>query len=221
MCSSDLVFRHLAFKIPGTPPPRFMLDFFPPEEVETWVRRAAAPPDLRVYGSIFRETFAERRWRRFRWNPFYNWQAWDTFLEGLPARLAEIEAAPPEAALDAAIPVVRDYVKVHITSLLFANMAYEIVGPLVPPEDRDALVRAPSGTITARINAELWQTGRDPSRLPAFLAAHGHRSTASWEVFARRWREDPEGVLRLARFAADGPDPALRLAAERSEEHTS
>jgi phosphohistidine swiveling domain-containing protein len=211
------VFRHLAFKLPGGPPPRFMLDFFPPAEERTWVRRAAAPPDLRVYAAIFAETFREQRWRRFRWNPFANWKAWDTFLAGLPARLAALEAAAPEAALTVATPLVRDYVKVHITSLLFANMAYEIVGPLLPEATRPALLRAPTGTITARVNAELWSLGRDPSGLDAFLAAHGHRSSASWEVFARRWAEDPDGVLRLARLAAEGPDPRLRLQAEEEE----
>ncbi len=211
------IFRHLAFKLPGAPPPRFMLDFFPPEEERAWVRRAAAPPDLRVYASILSETFAERRWRRFRWNPFGNWKAWDQWLAELPGRLAELEAAPPDRALHVATPIVRDYVKVHITSLLFANMAYEIVGPLLPEDLRAPLLRAPTGTITARVNAELWAVGRDPSRLDAFLAAHGHRSSASWEVFARRWAEDPAGVARLAAVAAEGEDPARRLRVEEAE----
>ncbi|MFN7146353.1 MAG: PEP/pyruvate-binding domain-containing protein, partial [Myxococcota bacterium] len=211
------VFRHLAFKIPGTPPPRFMLDFFPPDEERAWVRRPAAPPDLRVYASILGETFRERRWRRFRWNPFGNWKAWDAWLEGLPARLAAVEAAPPERALEVATPIVRDYVKIHITSLLFANMAYEIVGPLLPEADRAALLRAPTGTVTARVNAELWALGHDPTRLDAFLAAHGHRSSASWEVFARRWAEEPDVVRQLAAVAAAGADPAARIAAEAEE----
>jgi pyruvate,water dikinase len=203
------VFRHLAFKLPGTAPPRFLLDFFPPDEERMWVRRAAASPDLRVYGSILGETFAERRWQRFRWNPFGNWRAWDQFAAALPARLAALEAAPPDRALAVAIPLVRDYVKVHITSLLFANMAYEIVAPLLPEASRSALLRPPAGSVTARVNAELWDLGHDPTRLAPFLAAHGHRSAASWEVFARRWAEDPEGVLRLASLAAEGPRPRL------------
>lgn len=211
------VFRHLAFKLPGSPPPRFMLDFFPPDEERVWVRRAGAPPDFRVYASIFEETFRERRWRRFRWNPLGNWKAWDAWVAELPARLAELEAAAPEQALTIATPLVRDYVKVHITSLLFANMAYELVGPALPESTRAALLRAPAGTVTARVNAELWAVGREPARLPAFLAAHGHRSTASWEVFAPRWAEDPAGVLRLAAVAAEGPDPTLRLAEEAEE----
>ena len=211
------VFRHLAFKLPGAPPPRFMLDFFPPNEERAWVRRAAAPPDARVYASIFRETFAERRWRRFRWNPLGNWKAWDSWAADLPRRLRELDATPPDRALDVAIPLVRDYVKIHITSLLFANMAYELVAPMLPEATREVVLRAPAGTITARVNAELWAVGRDPSRIDGFLAAHGHRSSASWEVFARRWAEDPAAVLRLAAVAAEGEDPALRLAVEAKE----
>lgn len=211
------VFRHLAFKLPGSPPPRFLLDFFPPDEERAWVRRPAAPPDFRVYSAIFEETFRERRWRRFRWNPLTNWKAWDAWLAELPARLAELEATPPDRALAVATPLVREYVKIHVTSLLFANMAYEIVGPTLPDATRAVLLRAPAGTVTARVNAELHAVGRDPSRLPQFLAAHGHRSAASWEVFARRWAEDPDAVLRLARVAAEGPDPAARLAREAEE----
>ena len=201
------VFRHLAFKIPGTPPPRFMLEFFPPGEVEQWVRRRAAPPDLRVYRSILATTFRERRWQRFRWNPFTNWRVWESFAATLPERLAALAACPAEQAIHVADPLLRDYIKVHITSLLFANMAYEIVGPLVPEADAGVLLRAPKGTITRQVNAELWDLARAPDLLPAFLSRHGHRSDGSWEVFARRWAEDPDGVRQLARLAGDGPDP--------------
>lgn len=210
------VFRHLAFKLPGAPPPRFMLDFFPPEEERTWVARAAAPPDFRVYAAILSETFSERRWRRFRWNPLSNWRAWDTFLAGLPPRLEALEHAAPEQALHVATPLVRDYVKVHITSLLFANLFYEIVGPQLPEAEREVLLRPPAGSITGRVNGELWALGRDPSRLDAFLRAHGHRSSASWEVFSRRWSEDPAGVVALAAIVAEGPDPRARAAEEEA-----
>lgn len=211
------VFRHLAFKLPGAPPPRFMLDFFPPEEVETWTRRPAAPPDLRVYRSIFATTFAERRWRRFRWNPWSNWRAWEGFREALPARLDALAATPPEAVVAPATELLRDYVKVHITSLLFANLFFEIVGPLLPAEDQPVLLRAPAGTVTRQVNAELWDLARHPERLAGFLVRHGHRSDASWEVFSRRWSDDPQGVLRLAALAADQPDPWRRMAEEAAE----
>ena len=84
------VLRHLAFKLPGAPPPRFLLDFFPPEEEARWLRRTAASPDLRVYASILGETVAERRWERFRWNPLTNPAAWDDFRTRLDGRLAEL-----------------------------------------------------------------------------------------------------------------------------------
>ncbi|MFZ5479720.1 MAG: PEP/pyruvate-binding domain-containing protein [Myxococcota bacterium] len=202
------VFRHLAFKLPGMAPPRFMLDFFPPEEESSWLRRAAAPPDLRVYGSILATTLRERRWQRFRWNPFTNWRAWEAFAGELDARIAHVEAARPEDALAVGVPLVRDYVKVHITSLLFANIWYESVAPFLTPDERDRLLQPDAESVTARINRELWALGKDPSRLPAFLAAHGHRSTASWEIFAPRWAEAPDGVLRMARLVAEGPEPA-------------
>lgn len=197
------VFRHLAFKFPGAPPPRFMLDFFPPEEEQRWLLRAAAPPDLRVYASIFKTTFAEKRWQRFRWNPFLNPRAWDQFLAGLEPRLEALRAAAPALAIDVAEPILRDYVRVHITSLLFANLWYQGVLPLVP----EGVLRAPGGTITLRVNRELRELAAHPERLGAFLAEHGHRSTASWEVFATRWSEDPEGVLTLARQMVNVPEP--------------
>lgn len=206
------VFRHLAFKLPGAPPPRFMLDVFPPEEAERWTRRAAAPPDARVYASILATTFSERRWRRFRWNPFSNWRAWEAFRETLPARLDALAAAPPERALPLATPLLRDYVKVHVTSLLFANLFYEVVGPRLSPADQAVLLHAPAGTVTRQINAELWGVARDERRLPGFLLRHGHRSDASWEVFSRRWADDPDGVRRLAALVRDEPDPRRRMA---------
>lgn len=211
------VFRHLAFKLPGAPPPGFMLDFFPPEEVEAWTRRAAAPPDFRVYRSILATTFAERRWRRFRWNPWSNWRAWEGFRDALPRRLAALERSPPGDVLHHGIVMLRDYVKVHITSLLFANLYYEVVGPLLPGETQEVLLRAPAGTITRRVNAELWDLAHHPDRLAGFLLRHGHRSEASWEVFSRRWAEDPAAVRRLAELVADGPDPWRLMATESRE----
>lgn len=196
------VFRHLAFKFPGFPPPRFMLDFFPPEEERRWLLRAAAPPDLRVYASIFKTTFAERRWQRFRWNPLLNPRAWGEFLAGFEPRLAALAAAPPERALDIAEPLLRDYVKVHITSLLFANIWYQALLPHAPE-----LLRPPEGTITLKVNRELRALVDHPERLPAFLHAHGHRGSGSWEVFAPRWSEEPGAVLEMARRMREVPEP--------------
>jgi pyruvate,water dikinase len=199
------VFRHLAFKAPGFPPPRFMLEFFPPDEAAAFTLRAAAPPDLRVYGSIFATTFRERRWERFRWNPFANHLAWKTFLAALDTRLADLARAPAPAAIATAEPILRDYVRVHVTSLLFANLWWQWTEGFLAPEDRDALLVPPEGSLTTRINREL--RALRPDGLPDFLARHGHRSDASWELFSTRWRDRPERVLQLAEVARAAPPP--------------
>lgn len=211
------VFRHLAFKAPGFPPPRFMLEFFPPDELEAWTRRAAAPPDLRVYGSIFRTTFREKRWERFRWNPFANHLAWKAFVGGLDARLVTLAKVPAAAAIATAEPILRDYIRVHITSLLFANLWWQWTEGFLSESDRDVLLTAPEGSLTTRINRELREL--DASGLAEFLTRHGHRSDASWELFSSRWAQTPERVLKLAALARAAPTPppagnvAERLAA--------
>ncbi len=201
------VFRHLAFKWPGFPPPRFMLEFFPPDEADAWVRRAAAPADLRVYASILGTTFRERRWQRFRWNPFTNHLAWAQFRAGLPPRLALLERTSPGAAIAACEPILRDYVKIHVTSLLFANLWWQWTEGRLDDTDRALLLSPPAGSLTARVNAELAALEADD--LGAFLARHGHRSDASWEVFSTRWAESPAAVLAMARLARTVPGPLV------------
>ena len=199
------VFRHLAFKAPGFPPPRFMVEFFPPDEAEVWMRRAAAAPDLRVYASIFATTFAERRWERFRWNPFANHLAWREFVGGLDARLAALGRVVPTAAIATAEPILRDYVRVHITSLLFANLWWQWTEGFVDEADRDVLFVPPEGSVTTRVNRELRELRA--GGLEDFLARHGHRSDASWELFSNRWADHPDRVLRLAELARAAPPP--------------
>ena len=208
------VFRHLAFKLPGRPPPRFMLEFFPPEEESRWLRRWAAAPDWRVYASIFETTFAEKRWERFRWNPLRNHRAWAAFRRALPARLDELRRAAPASIVAVGSLLIRDYIKIHITSLLFANLSWQLTANRLDPADRPLLLRAPGGTITARVNRELWLLGHDPDLLPGFLDRHGHRGVASWEIFSLRWSEQPAEVLRLAALWRDRPDPLPRLQEE-------
>jgi len=85
---------------------------------------------------------------------------------------------------------------------------------MVPPDLHEALLRPPTGSVTRQVNGEPWQLGHDPSRLAAFLTKHGHPSDVSGEVFSQRWFESPDTVLRLARLAAEGPDPAADVAVE-------
>jgi phosphohistidine swiveling domain-containing protein len=222
------VFRHLAFKLPGLPPPRFVLDFFPPEEETRWLRRAAAPPDLRVLAALVRESTTDQRWSRFRWNPVTNPAAWEEFAARLDDRLAALEDTPPEAAWAAAEPLLRAYVGIHVTSLLYANLAWDLLAPWLG-NDADVLLHPPEGSITARVNGALRALGAlrgeaAEDALAQILAAHGHRSSASWEIWSPRWAEEPDSVLRLARAMAEpgtttratAPDPedvAARLAA--------
>lgn len=223
------VFRHLAFKAPGAPPPRFMTELLPPDEEQSWLRRRAHPPDLAVYAAIFRTTFAERRWQRFRWNPVTNWRAWEEFEARLEGELDPErgpfagpirDRAQALARIGHGRELVREYIKVHICSLLFANIWYQVaeaflnaqeLGPLVPE-----LLRPAGETWTVRTNRALWRLGRGELGLDAFLRDYGHRSACSWELSTRRWAEEPDEALALAAHAAQGVDPAIR-AAEQAE----
>lgn len=224
------VFRHLAFKLPGSPPPRFMTELVPPEEERDWQRRFAMLPGLSVYGSIFRETFAERRWRRFRWNPFTNHRRWEEFRERLEAELPGVSRPPVSerdaiALVDRQLALVRDYVGVHITSLLFANLFYQLLEaalaawlPADATRSMERLATCPEGNLTLETNEALWSLawvatdadcealadGRplsEPFRgaLERFLDRYGHRSTASWEIFSPRWAQHPEILAPLLR----------------------
>jgi len=203
------VFRHLAFKLPGAAPPRFMLDFFPPEEEQRWLNRRAALPDLKVYASIFRTTFKERRWRRFRWNPVTNVRAWDTFRASLPAQLAPITAANASEAIARVDAILRDYIKIHVTSLLFANILWELLSPGLTEAQRGLILRPWGGSITRKVDAALGQVGRGTRTLESFLEEHGHRSRSSWEIWAPRLAEDPAGTLKLAAGLAAAAPPDI------------
>ncbi len=215
------VFRHLAFKPPGRPPPRFMLEFLPPEESEQWMRRFAAPADLEVYGAIFRATFQEKRWRRFRANPFTNPSAWDALEQRLERDIPALARSeePPVARVRAGIELARDYIKVHICSLLFANLSYQVAENLVPAELREDLLRCPAENWTQRTNRALFEVSRGGS-LEDFLAEYGFRgASSSWEIFSRRWAEEPERVERLVAPYAEGvlADPvAVAVEQERA-----
>lgn len=223
------VFRHLAFKAPGFPPPRFMVELLPPDEERTWLRRRAQAPDLRVYASILSETLRERRWQRFRWNLFTNPRAWTALLPELDRALSELSAPIPHRAealarTQACMGLARQYVKVHICSLLFANIWFQAAAAALEADGMGALeldlLSPPEHSLTARVNRDLWRLGRGELALEDLLAAHGHRADGSWELFTPRWREEPAQALELAGVAALGPDPeiAARVASQRARE---
>lgn len=223
------VFRHLLFKLPGAPPPTFMLEFLPPEEERSWRRRFASRPDLAVYASILRETFAERRWTRFAWNPLTNPAKWSEFEERLGRELPRVSRQPVSrrdalALVDEQLALVKDYVGVHITSLLFANLFWQLLESALAtwlPERSVALMEAlavsPAGNRTLEVNAALanlalqatdqdivaLKDGRQghtlafQDALGQLLTRYGHRSDSSWEVFAPRWAEQPERLVPL------------------------
>jgi pyruvate,water dikinase len=213
------VFRHLLFKFPGAAPPRFLLDMLPPTEVEAWRRHRAHAPDVAVYASILGETIREQRWRRFRWNPFTNWKAWDSFVEGMESTLHGL--APIATSSDALAraetmrALVRDYVKVHITSLLFANIWYESAEALLQREDASAWLRPRAETWTTRTNRALWQLGRGLVDEAEFLSRFGHRARSSWELMSARWVEDPPRAL--AARLAEGPEPVAEVGRDPGE----
>jgi len=200
------VFRHLLFKLPGAPPPRFLLEFLPPSEERRWLRRRAASPGLRVYASILSETIKEKRWRRFRWNPLKNPEAWEDFERILYEELPGLEDpdGDPMVQLDQANRLLREYIKVHICSLLFANIFYQLAESALAPDLRSDLLRCPSENRTQQVNRDLFNVALGGD-LNAFLSQHGHRaSSSSWEIFSPRWRENPSAVERLIRPYREG-----------------
>lgn len=243
------VFRHLLFKLPGTPAPGFMLELVPPEEETAWSRRFAALPGFAVYASIFRETYREQRWKRFKFNPLTNPRRWEQYRERLETELPGLSRPTMSerdaiALVDAQLEFVRQYVGVHVTSLLFANLTYQLLeGALATrvPEDAqrllEALATCPPGNLTLETNEALWalaQTASDadlealaagtpPSDrfaadLQVFLGKYGHRSSASWEIFAPRWEAHPELLLPLLRIhRAPGAEQPLQRSRRQQE----
>jgi len=235
------VFRHLAFKFPGAPPPGFMLELVPQSEEIGWRRRRAVRPDFSVYGSIFRTTFREKRWERFYWNPFTNHNKWEEVREQLEVDLARLTRTPGSRGdavrlVDEKVELIRTYVSVHVCSLLFANLWYQVLdGCLanwVPERSaslQERIAVCPPGNLTLATNSAIWSLAKSASeadlealargavpddRFREFLDRYGSRSDASWEIMATRWRQDPSKLVPLIR-AQGGEDPLQR---ERSQE---
>ena len=237
------VFRHLAFKLPGAPPPSFMLELVPQSEELGWRRRHAVRPDFSVYGSIFRTTFEEKRWERFYWNPFTNHKKWHEVRDRLETdlkRLARTPESPGDAVrlVDEKIELIRTYVSVHVCSLLFANLWYQVLqGSLaawVSPRStflQERLAVCPPGNLTLETNAAIWALAQSATEedlealgrgqvpndeFQAFFDRYGARSDASWEIMATRWRQDPSLVVPLL-SAQGGRDPREREAKQEAE----
>lgn len=255
------IFRHLAFRLPGGSPPQLILEMLPQDEAD--VLRDAPPflPNLALVGSIFGQVFRERRWERYRFNVLTNHAEWDAFEPELLAATEALSldfasAAEGMAVVDAGRALIVRYLEIHLLSLLFAHLTYELLGQALRSwvgvsgeAVRSALV-AEDDNASLRVNRDLWELAElarphpellealqappdDPdelttlpggpafvARLRAFLAAHGHRSDASWEIFSDRWEDAPETVLSMVAAVARGdgvPDP-LEQARSRARE---
>lgn len=222
------VFRHLLFKLPGAPAPQFMLELLPPDEVDLWRRRFQVRPDLAVYAAIFATTALERRWRRFSFDPRENHRDWDRFEARLRAELPALDGpvlGPRDGIgrVEAQQALIRDYLSIHVCSLLFANLGYQLLdaalsawAPGSSARWMERLAVCPPGNRTLETNDALWALGRaaGPGDLDAlaagrptspafsdalasFLARYGHRAEASWEVFSPRWSDDPARLVAL------------------------
>jgi pyruvate,water dikinase len=243
-------FRHLAFKLPGAAPPRFMLELIPPVEEMAWHRRFAVLPDASVYLAFLRETLSDQRWRRFRWNPVTNHQHWEQLERRLAVELPTVSRIPVSASdavrlVRAQLDLVREYVGVHVCSLLFANLFYQLLESALAawlPEQAASLMRrlavGPPGNRTLETNEALWELasssteedldaleagrlGEGPFRdaLEEFLFHYGHRSHASWEVMAERWADAPQRLVPFLRAhrRSDAVEPAVRARRQQDD----
>jgi len=235
------IFRHLVFRLPGMAPIQFLLEFFPPDEQEELRRRRLYLPNLGLVGSIMKQVVRERRWRRYKFNFLTNHKAWERFV---PRFLADLEQLDDRfETTDVGLreyrkarDLVYEYVEIHLLSLLFANVFYQLLGTSlrrwVGDHDhqlRAALTSAPSENRTVEGHKALWKLAGLAQQIPAidaaltssnelpdldelaglqdgqpfvdalgdFLDEFGHRSAASWEIFATRWSEDPQVVLQM------------------------
>ena len=221
------VFRHLAFKLPGAPSPQFMMELMPPAEEAAWRRRFAVAPDAAVYSSILWHTLTEQRWRRFRWNPLTNPSEWEDYRRRLDAALPALHRVPtdPQHAIgmvESQLEWVREYIGIHICSLLFANIYWQVLDATLAtwlPEQRgllEGLAISEPGNLTVATHEALYQlaqaaTPRDlealgngqplsdgfAAALAAFLEEFGHRAEATWEIMSPRWRSHPEQLAPL------------------------
>jgi phosphohistidine swiveling domain-containing protein len=232
------VFRHLAFKLPGSPPPRFMLELVPPDEEQAWRRRFAVAPDLAVYASILRTTLRERRWQRFRWNPFTNHLEWARFQDQLEAELPRLSAplATPEQAVERVeqhVEWIRRYVSIHVCSLLFANISWQLLEVALAswvPERRaelmERLATCPPGNLTLETNTALHALAKAASEqdLAALSAlqptseAFGQALDAFLERFGHRSEASWEIMSPRWQRHPERLVPLLRASRDRSQE---
>jgi len=211
------VFRHLLLKLPFTSPaPSFFLEMLPSHEKHAILQSWGKNPDWRVYFSIISTTITEQRWKRFRWNPFTNYQKWDGFVLRLNPFLARHRSAIQSveeayARIEDCRMMSMEYLKVHVCSLIYANLWHQWGIWRLKKEGLgnkiSILLRAHRRTATQRANHALWLLGNQKLSMEALLDEFEARSENSWAIFAPRWGEVPDEVRRLARWMQDSANP--------------
>lgn len=218
------VFRHLAFKLPGAPPPQFMMELLPAQEQHAWRRRHAQRPDVSVYLSILAETVAGLRWRKFSPGLWSNPTEWHRFSQRLSAEIPALET-PSETVAEAISAskrckeLAREYIGVHVCSLLWANVLHQTTTAALEAvghgDIADDALRPVSTSWTVKTNHALWRLGHGTLSMVQFLEEYGHRASSSWELFSPRWADSELVVKRLAASAALHADP-MQLAEAQS-----
>ncbi|MFM7202740.1 MAG: PEP/pyruvate-binding domain-containing protein [Myxococcota bacterium] len=130
------IFRHLVWKVAGFAPPQFILEFFPREEQEEMLAAPSILPNLGLVTDVLWDFLKQRRWRRYHYNFLTNHRAWEAFLPGF---LRAIDALPEHthsaqearALLSVGQDWVKAYVRIHLLSLLFANLYYQVLAGIV------------------------------------------------------------------------------------------
>ncbi len=227
------VFRHLAFKLPGAPPPEFVMEMLPRDEAQAWRLRRAGLPGLRVLAAIAATTWSERRWHRFAWDPTTNPADWDRFEAALERDLAR--GSTPASDVRASVRRVeeqterlRAYVGVHVVSLLFAHltrqgleMAVRAACPDRADELMAALATSPPGNPTLRMHHDLGRlaraaTAEDRARLADGLPAEGPFALAlAGFLVAHGARSESSWELLAPRWE-DDPRPLAGLLSTHS-----
>jgi len=221
------VFRHLAFKLPGAPPPQFMMELLPDAEQRGWRRRHAQGPDLAVYGAILKETLVGHRWRLFSPGPFSNPRQWDGWLSTLESQLPSLNQSSHDvrtalALSERCMGLARQYIGIHVCSLLWANLLFQVSESVLSAKGMNSILkdalRPSEESWTVRTNHALWRLGKQQITMDTFLRDYGHRAASSWELFSPRWRDSEALVSVLAEAAAQHNDPSIMATtqAERS-----
>jgi pyruvate,water dikinase len=257
------IFRHLVFRLPGRNPPEVILEMFPAEEQRAMRNAAPYLPDWRLVRAIFSEGGRESRGERYRYNVLTNHREWEEFRPRLDAEVSALpldfnDPADGLRAIDRGSELIVEYLRIHLLSLLFAHLCYQILDVALRSwvgeggeALRSALVADAGDNRTLQVNQALWELAEAAKRAPEvrrwlerdlpggvdhlsevpggadfervlrrFLVDYGHRSAASWEVFATRWADDPGLVLRMVAGtlrAGAAADPAVHAQARRRD----